>query len=180
MTKKERRNTAKYLKKAMEQIFKTIENLTEEQWNYQASAESWSVAGACEHLLIAEHATLRLVQNKIQTDEYKNAIGERIISDDEVITFIRDRSPERRVKTLQPFEPKGNLKTPQDFIQQYRMARQATIDYLETTNDDLKSYYYTGPAGTISGYQWIILMAAHSERHWEQMKEVMEHSNYPL
>lgn len=98
---------------------------------------------------------------------------------EEVISFITDRSPDKRVKTAPPFEPTGAISGPADFMQQYRAARQRLMDFVENTDAALKDYYWDSPAGKISAYQWLILASAHAERHLDQMKEVMAESGFP-
>lgn len=181
LTKKERRFAIKYLESSMKDIFKSIEKLTPEQWNYQATPDSWSVAGVCEHLLIAEkNIHQNITQNIIKNEKFRVIIPEgKRISDQTVIDIISDRSPEKRVKTPPPFEPKGLVDSPKDFMAKFKAARQTNIDFTKTSQDDLKAYYFDSPAGKISAYQWIILLSAHAERHHKQMKEVMNNQGFP-
>lgn len=181
ISKKERKYAIKYLESSMQGVFKTIKGLSKEQWNYQATPESWSVAGACEHLFIAEQTIGKNVsENIIKNESFRVVIPEsERITDQGVIDFIRDRSPSKRVKTPPPFEPKGLFDTPADFIEQYKAARQKNIEFTQTTDAELKSYYFDSPAGKISAYQWLILLSAHAERHTAQMKEVKEDSGFP-
>lgn len=179
LNKKERKFATKYLESSMRQLFKGIENLTAEQWNYTPPDGGWSIAGACEHLLIAEQSTHMLITQKILTNDALKEAPANPITDDEVIEFIRDRSPERRVKTAPSFEPKGILKSPADFIEQFKAARQRHIDFTKTSTANMKDYYFESPAGKISAYQWLLVAAAHSERHFAQMQEVMQNANYP-
>jgi len=181
LSKKERRFAIKYLESSMKDIFKSIEKLTPEQWNYQASSDAWSVAGVCEHLLIAEQAIHQnITQNIIKNEEFRVIIPEASrISDQTVIDIISDRSPGKRVKTAPPFEPKGLVDSPKDFMTKYKAARQINIDFTKNSQDDLKAYYFDSPAGKISAYQWIILLGAHAERHHKQMKEVMDNQGFP-
>ena len=62
LSKKEIKYTTNYLSSSMDLAFSAVENLSQEQWNYQPDAESWSIAGICEHMLIAERNILVLIQ----------------------------------------------------------------------------------------------------------------------
>lgn len=181
LTKKERKFAVKYLESSMKDVFKTIKNLSPEQWEYQASPDSWSVAGACEHLLIAEQAIHQnITQNVIKNEKYRVIVPEATkVSNQTVIDIISDRSPAKRVKTAPPFEPKGLVDSPEDFIKKFKAARQRNIDFAKTSQDELKAYYLDSPAGKISAYQWIILLSAHADRHRGQMEEVMDHNGFP-
>ena len=54
------------------------------------------------------------------------------------------------------------------------------MDYVRTTNDDLRDHFGPHPTlGTLDGYQWILLISAHSERHTKQIEEVKADPNFP-
>ena len=58
--------------------------------------------------------------------------------------------------------------------------RDSTIDYIRTTQDDLKDHFVTGsPLGTIDCYQGLIFLAAHCARHTLQIEEVMASPGFP-
>lgn len=179
LSKKERKFAVNYLESSKKDLFSGIRNLTQEQWNYTPTDGGWSIAGACEHLLVAEQATYLLITQKILNNEGLKASPEVHITDQQVIDFIRDRSPERRVKTAARFEPKGALSSPEAFIRQFTKARAQQIDFTKNSKDDMKAYFFESPAGKISAYQWLLLAAAHSERHFAQIQEVMQDANYP-
>ncbi|GAB5527534.1 MAG: hypothetical protein Roseis2KO_54060 [Roseivirga sp.] len=179
LNKKERKFATSYLESSMKTLFKDIRRLTPEQWNYQPANGGWSIAGACEHLLVAEQSTYMLITQKILTNGALKEAPGTLITDGQVIDFIRDRSPENRVKTAPRFEPKGTLTSPADFIEKFKAARQQHITFAKTSEADMKSYFFESPAGKISAYQWLLVAAAHSERHFAQMQEVMEDISYP-
>jgi len=179
LTKKERRYAARYMENSMQQIFKEIKNMDETQWTFTPSDDGWSIAGACEHLLIAEKGFYSLVAEKIIGNEANRKAPEAPLTDEQVKNIISDRSPARRVKTAPPFEPTGALANPADFIAQYKAARKRLMDFVKNTDVELKDYYWDSPAGRISAYQWLILASAHSDRHFDQMKEVMAESDFP-
>ncbi len=180
LNKKERKYATNYLEESKMEIFSAISALSTEQWNFQADEDSWSIAGICEHLLIAEQNTYNLVTAKIITDENNRKIEDnQRVANEEVISKILDRRPETKVKTPPPFEPKGVISSPQEFVQAYTAARAKNQKYLKETNDELTSYYYDGPAGRTSGYQWFIILAAHAQRHLMQIQEVMQNQDFP-
>lgn len=182
LSKKEIKYTTNYLDVSMSLAFSAIENLSQEQWNYQPDAETWSIAGICEHLLIAEKNLLVLIQNKIITDEANREVDEDdLITNEEIIVGLKDRGEGKRRKTNERFEPTGALKTPAQFMAEYKEARTATIDFVKNTNVDLNAYYWASPLGNkLSAYQWTILLSAHAERHTAQIVEVQSTANYPI
>ncbi len=181
MSKKERRYAVKYLESTMNELFKTVRNLNSDQWNYKPADGGWTVAGVAEHLLIAEQGFHGLISKRIlSNEEYKTVPTDaEKKTNDQVIEFIRDRSPDKRVKTIPSAEPKGVIKSPSEFMSKYQTARNLFKNYVSNTDDELNGYYFEGPAGTISAYQWVLLASAHTERHMAQMKEVIESASFP-
>ncbi|MEO9965314.1 MAG: DinB family protein [Reichenbachiella sp.] len=180
LSKKEIKFSTKYIDTSMSLAISAVENLSPKQWNYRPNDEAWTIAEICEHMLIAEKGILGRIQNQIVTDEANRQLADgEGITNEELILRIKDRSPDKRVKTGEQFEPSGILKTPQDFIKQYSAARKATQEYLKTTDVDLTAYYGKSPLGLVSAYQWTLIMSAHAERHTGQIVEVQSSANYP-
>jgi hypothetical protein len=47
------------------------------------------------------------------------------------------------------------------------------MEYIRTTNDDLRDHFFEHPAFvTLVGCQWLLLLATHSARHTAQIEEV--------
>ncbi len=54
-----------------------------------------------------------------------------------------------------------------------------TEEYLKTT-PDLRAHAADSPMGVkLDGYEWILLIAGHSERHTKQILEVKADPNFP-
>jgi hypothetical protein len=76
--------------------------------------------------------------------------------------------------------PTGRFATETELIKAFEDNRSATMDYLRTTNDDLRDHFFDHPAfGTLDGYQWLLLISAHSARHTAQIEEVKADPNFP-
>jgi hypothetical protein len=58
--------------------------------------------------------------------------------------------------------------------------RQATIEYIKTTQNDLRNHFWKHPAtGVVDLYQTLILMSAHLERHTAQIEEIKSAKRFP-
>ena len=54
------------------------------------------------------------------------------------------------------------------------------MDYVRTSNDDFRDHLGPHPVfGALDGYQWILLLSAHSERHTKQIEEVKADPGFP-
>ena len=53
------------------------------------------------------------------------------------------------------------------------------MEFVASTDADLRNHYAQLPFGTIDAYQSLIFMSGHTERHILQIKEIMEDDNFP-
>jgi hypothetical protein len=73
-------------------------------------------------------------------------------------------------------------------------SRAATVEYIRTTNDDLRDHFFDHPVfdhpvfdhpdlepvfGTMGGHQCLLLISAQGARHTAQIEEVKAGSNFP-
>jgi hypothetical protein len=64
-------------------------------------------------------------------------------------------------------------------LKHFTDARAATEDYLNKTQD-LRDHATDSPFGKkLDGYEWILFIAAHRERHAKQVQEVKSNPNFP-
>jgi hypothetical protein len=65
-------------------------------------------------------------------------------------------------------------------VEAFRSNRDRTIEFVSTTQQDLRSHFSPHPAaGMLDCYQWTLLLAAHTDRHVQQMREVMADPGFP-
>jgi hypothetical protein len=53
------------------------------------------------------------------------------------------------------------------------------VEYVKSTQDDLRAHGFQGPTGYVDGYQFLLSVAAHCERHAAQIAEVKASAGYP-
>ena len=96
--------------------------------------------------------------------------------------MILERVPLRSHKAQAPefLKPTNRWATREELVAAFEKSRSATIDYVRSTNDDLRDHFGLHPTlGTLDAYQWILLISAHSERHTKQIEEVKADPNFP-
>ena len=99
-------------------------------------------------------------------------------TDAKVIEVITDRSAKAQAPEM--LKPTNRWPTRAALTQDFEAARKRTIDYVRTTQDDLRGHAMAHPVmQTIDGYQWVLLLAAHSARHTAQIEEVKTAAGYP-
>lgn len=177
LTKAEREKGIEELKRTREMLVSTVEGLSDDQLNFKAGPESWSIAEIVEHLAISEHAFADMLKGSLQTPADMAKRSEVKFTDEQLLQMITDRS--NKVKTSEAFEPSGKFGSYEETLEALLEKRKEHIKYLKKTEDDLRHHYGELPFGTIDGYQMILFMSGHVERHVKQIKEVMSGEDFP-
>ncbi len=158
----------------------SVAGLTPEQWNFKAALDRWSIAECAEHIALSEDAISGIAKGTLKNaaDPDKIVRGDAAReSDQKILDTVSSRS--HKLQAPEPLQPKHKLGTPQEAVDHFRSARDANIDYIEKTPDDLRAHFASGPVGPIDGYKWFLLLSGHTERHTNQIKEVKADPNYP-
>ena len=94
---------------------------------------------------------------------------------------ILENVPARKTKVQapEPIKPTNRFGSPEAAIKHFVESRAITEEFLKTT-PGLRDHAADSPAGAKwDAYEFVLLIAAHSERHTNQIKEVKADPNYP-
>ncbi len=177
LTDKERKMAVDELTKTQDRFTSTLAGLSAEELNYKSTPESWSIAECAEHLAISEGMIGGMLEGALKTPADPSKRDSVLISDEKLLAMISSR--EKKVKTGEAFEPSGKFGSHKETVNAFLAKRSAHIEYLKTTNDDLRNHYGKLPFGTIDGMQILLFMSGHTERHVAQMEEIMANENFP-
>jgi hypothetical protein len=179
LTAQEREAVLKQLQTTRENFLKSIAGLSEKQWTFKPAPDRWSVAEVAEHITLSEGTILGLVQSRLMQSPAAPEKREQVKGKDELIL---ERVPDRSHKAQAPeiLRPTGRWANEADLVKEFEQRRAVTIEYVRTTNDDLRDHFFDHPVfGTLDGYQWLLLLATHSGRHTAQIEEVKADPNFP-
>lgn len=179
LSAEEREAALKSLQATHDAFLKSIAGLSEKQWRFKPAPDRWSVAEVSEHIAISESTIFGMVQSKIMTLPADPTQRATVAGKDEMIlTRVPDRS--HKAQAPEFLKPTNRWATEAELIKAFEDSRKATMDYVRTTSDDLRDHFGPHPAlGPLDGYQWILLISAHSERHTKQIEEVKADPNFP-
>ena len=150
--------------------------LSDAQWNFKAGPDRWSIAQVMEHIAAAEDFIRGMVVEKVMLAP---AVPDRDVkaTDDAVLSKVPDRS--QKVQAPEPLVPTNRFGSPDASIKHFVESRAKTEEFLKTT-PGLRDHAVDSPLGAkMDGYEFILLIAAHSERHTKQILEVKADPNYP-
>jgi hypothetical protein len=179
ITQADRDRALQYLEQTKKGVVDATAGLSEAQWNFKPGPDRWSVAEVMEHLAVAEDMIRAMDQDKVMKSPVvplRDAVELKKI-DDSVIANVPDRS--HKVQAPEPMKPTNRFGSPQEAEKHFLESRATTEEYLKNTRD-LRAHTMDSPMGVpLDGYQWILLLTAHSERHTKQILEVKADPNFP-
>jgi uncharacterized damage-inducible protein DinB len=179
LTAPERDFALKELQRTHDKFLQSISGLSQKQWTFKPAPDRWSVAEVAEHITVAESGIFGLIQKQVMTSPAAPEKREQVKGKDEMIL---QRVPDRSHKAQAPefLRPTGRWGSETDLTKAFEESRKSTMDYVRTTSDDLRDHFFDHPVfGTLDGYQWLLLLSSHSERHTAQIEEVKADPNFP-
>lgn len=178
VSKAERKDAAKFLKAAEKNVLKTVKGLSETQLKFKPGDDKWSVEGCMMHIAASEKMLWGLVEKTLGEKANPEKRSEIKWSDEDVKKNIEDRT--NKVKTFAPLEPQNTgFKNLDEAVASFKENRAKLINYIKTTDADLRNHVAALPVGMFDCYQMILFIGAHSNRHQKQMEEVMADANFP-
>lgn len=96
--------------------------------------------------------------------------------DQAVVTMIPDRT--HNAQAPEPLVPTNRFGSPDGSLKHFVKSRATTEQFLRTATG-LREHVMNGPVGIMDGYEFILFIAAHSERHTKQINEVKAEPNFP-
>jgi len=176
LTPADRDRGVKYLEQTRDAVVEATKGLSEAQWKFKAGPERWSVAETLEHIALAEEFILGQVKDKIMQAPAGAPDRDTAKIDAAVLAMIPDRS--HKAQAPPPLVPTGRW-TPQETLDHFLKSRAATIEFVKTA-PDLRAHVADSPLGMpLDGYEWLLFIGAHSERHTKQILEVKADANFP-
>lgn len=181
LTKVDRDKAIDELEGSRKALLDATKGLSDAQWNFKPAPERWSVAECAEHIALSEKFIFGRITNDIvksaATPEKRDAVKGK---DELIVKILQDRS--HKATAPEPLDPTKRPMSPEDSVKLFLESRAQTIEYVKTTQDDLRDHFYDHPVpaiGTLDAYQWILLISGHTRRHTLQILEVKADANFP-
>lgn len=166
---------ADLLTRSLVELETTVKGLSMEELTYIPEDGGWSVLNCLEHIAVTEPVLLGQIQGVIEQNVL-NPKKDLSAEDGLIITYVTDRT--KKVVTPEPFRPseKNQNKTKEEFLEEIRKNRKAVLDFLQSTDADLRHLFAPYPYGEADMVQQFLIIGAHSFRHTMQITEIIEES----
>jgi hypothetical protein len=177
LTQAEKEHALQYLESTKKDVLDATQGLSEAQWNFKPAPDRWSVAQVMEHIAAGEDFTrVNLIQEKVMTLPGGEPGRDVKKIDAAVEAMIPDRS--RKAQAPEPLVPNNRFGSPEGSLKHFLESRETTEQFLRSTAG-LRDHVMDGPVGMMDGYEFILFIAAHCERHVKQINEVKADPNFP-
>ncbi len=178
LTEKERARLIQELQDTRTFFEQSVKGLSSEQLNFKAAPEKWSILQCMEHIAVSESGISGFIRQTLTSPADTSKKAEVKMTDDQVLTLTPDRS--KKFNAPEFLQPTGKFATGDAANEAFQKARGENIQFIQSTQDDLRGHFIPHPAmGMLDTYQWFLLMAAHSRRHTLQIEEVKAAAGYP-
>jgi hypothetical protein len=178
LTQGERDRALSELYAGRKQFLDSIAGLTEAQWNFKPAPNVWSIAECAEHIALSDDYLLESLPKLLKTpaDPAKRTSAKG--KDEFVLKATLDRS--HKAQAPEMLVPKRRWPNEAALAEHFQQSRDRLLDYVRTTEDDLRDHFMEHPIfKTVDAYQVILMMSAHTERHTAQLMEVKQAPGYP-
>jgi hypothetical protein len=158
------------LRQSRDRFFASLVNVPEELCRIRPSAGAWSIIDCVEHIVIAEKAWHVRLRGRQPLNEPIDR------AKDEFVTRIADRNEKRSAP--ERAQPSGKYASLAQAAQEFRAARDRTIDFAEHTTEDFRKFSVEHALGVLDIHQFLLLAAAHGEGHAKQIEEIKASAAY--
>ena len=180
-------NDRNYLIKGLEdskqELMSVIDTLTEAQWNFMPNPESWSIARIVEHLGLQQDMHFREVFVLSKTPPLPDLVDQVEGNEIKILNYVSDITKGEATWNV---EPLGRWCTKSDAINQFDLSRGKFIEFVKTTNADLKQHFTFRNLPDKSDYrsirdlhQIVLTTITHTRRHIKQIEGIMALPDFP-
>jgi DinB superfamily len=174
----ERKYALGLFEESRQKLLDEIKGLTPEQLTFRAAPDKWSIAEVVEHISISETTLAGIVEKSLKEPTDSSKRKEIKVSDQQIRLFVTNRTG--KAQAPEAIKPTGRFSDIKVATAYFNNARNKNIDFLKTTQEDLRNRVWKHPIlGIIDLYQSYLLISAHCERHTAQIVEVKQSANFP-
>ena len=175
----ERDHAVAELENSQKAFLEATNGLSEAQWNFKPAPDRWSIAECAEHIGVTENFIVKLITEQALKSAAEPEKRSQVQGKDAAIMVMGvDRSS--KFKAPEVIQPTRRWATSGEITKNVLENRARTIEFISTTQEDLRDHFMDHPVfKTLDTYQWILLTSAHMRRHTAQILEVKADLNFP-
>jgi len=176
MSKMDREHLLVHFEMTTQMVAELVHGLSPAQLEYKASPDRWSIREVVSHLAVAEPDYWRDLQKAVKAAP-DMATKKSAATDADVMWYGIDRVV--HTKTGGGHEKVETYKDLGEALGKFQALRATMIEYIKTTDDDLRAHSFGDYGEVIDSWQWMLEISTHSERHINQIREIKNDPNFP-
>jgi hypothetical protein len=180
LSKAERKYATTLMKDTHRDLLKATKGLSEDQLNFKAAPERWSVKECTYHIAASEKGLWMMLEGAMKTPANPEKRSEIKVTDEEFVAMVKDRS--LKAQAPEQIQPKNTgYKSMDEALADFKVNRLNHIKYMKTSTEDMRNHVIQLPFGLwVDCYQLYLMIGAHSNRHTQQLNEVKASPGFPV
>ena len=176
MTDKDREHLLVHFEMTTQMVAELVHGLSPAQLEYKTTPDRWSIREVVSHLAVAEPDYWREIQAALKKPPDMNT-KKSAATDADIMWYGIDRVV--HTKTGGGHEKVDTYKDLDEALGKFQTLRGTMIDYIKTTNDDMRAHSFGDYGEVIDCWQWMLEISTHAERHIQQIREIKNDPNFP-
>jgi hypothetical protein len=149
-----------------------LAGLSRAQLEFRRAPGTWSLLEVLDHLVVVGDIYWDDLQKGLATPLSGRSLANQ---DTDILWYGIDRT--HREIALASEDPRGTLRDAAAGQARYRAQHERLLLYIRATKDDLRNRYVERQR--CDGYQWVLLISTHVQRHILQIREVKADPKFP-
>jgi len=177
ITEKERERALELLNRSRQTLLEAVQGVTDVQARWKPPEERWTILEYVEHLAVSDDALVDLVRRSLKSPAQPETEEERRAREQKIRETPVPRGANRAPEEI---KPAGRFASLEEAMAYFLAARERTIRYATTTQDDLRSHFVPHSVlGPLDAYQWLTGNARHAETHAGHIREIRAMADFP-
>ncbi len=178
LSKSERKFLLTQYKETRAALLSKTKDLSTAQLKFRTAPDKWSVEECIYHITLAETGLWELLEASLKNPANPEARKQIKVTDADLLKGVQDRGTSYQAP--ETFLPgKAPWKNAQEALAAFKEIRNRHIKYARTTTEDLRNKIVQLPYGQVDAYQMMLFIAGHSNRHLQQITQIMESPQFP-
>lgn len=178
LSKKERKHAVTMMKDTRADALNSVKGLSAAQLDFKAAPEKWSVKECMYHIAATEKFLWGMLDEAMKKPADPERRKELKFTDDQLVNMVQDRSS--KFQTTEPMQPKNSgFQSLDQALEDFKKSRGEHIKYMKSSTEDMRNHFVQMPFGIMDCYQFSLFIAGHSNRHTQQIREVIANPNFP-
>jgi hypothetical protein len=174
----ERRLLTHHLRESKINLIRSVKDLSEEQLNYKPAHGQWSIKECMLHLAASENEMWKRAESVIKQPANEEQRSKITCSDEELLQSFTNTNQEfKAIETC--FATRPPAKTDEDALDEFKHSRNLLIKFARSTTDNLRDHVSLRPGQALDAYQLILMIAAHTQKHIQQIEEIRKDKGFP-